>query len=331
MKKMLRRISFIVAAIMMLSAVLCACSESKPEIIIYTSSEDFRIEHVEKRMAEQFPNYNIVIEYMSTSNIAAKVKTEGKNTACDIIWSLEYGYLNQLNSNSLVAPISSTKIDTSIFAEDTLNDNWTVDIRNGGAVILNTKVLEERGLAEPESYEDLLKPEYKGLISMPNPKSSGTGYTFLYSLVKSMGEDKAFEYFDKLSENILQYTASGSGPVVALTSNEVAIGLGITAQAVTKINEGAENLKIKFFEEGSPFALYGNAIVSGKETRSEVVEVFEFLATTCVSEINELYFPENILKDKYPVVKNFPTDIKYSDMTGDNMAEKQRLLDKWKY
>ena len=327
----MKKISLIIAVVMVFVSVFTACNESKTEIIIYTSSEDFRIEYVENKMEERFPDYNVVIEYMSTSNIAAKIKTEGKNTACDIIWSLEYGYLDQLNADGLVAPLSATAIDNSIYSEDTLNDNWTVDIRNGGAIILNTKVLADRGLAEPESYADLLKPEYKGLISMPSPKSSGTGYTFLYALVKSMGEDAAFDYFDKLSENILQYTASGSGPVNALMQNEVAIGLGITAQAVTKINEGADNLKIKFFEEGSPYALYGNAIVSGKETRNEVVEVFEYLATTCVSEINELYFPENIMKDKYPVVENFPTNIKYSDMSGDNMAEKQRLLDKWKY
>ena len=328
MKKKFSSFALVIAIALIVLNVLAACGTNKPEIIVYTSSEDFRIEHVEKRMKEQFPDYRVVIEYMSTSNIAAKIKTEGKATACDVIWSLEYGYLDLLNSEGLIAGIEG--IDHSIFAEDTIRDKWTVDIRNGGAVIINPKVLEQRGLAEPESYADLLKPEYKGLISMPSPKSSGTGYTFLKSLVNTMGEDEAFEYFDKLSENILQYTSSGSGPVNALMQNEVAIGLGITAQAVTKINEGAE-LKVKFFDEGSPYALYGNAVVSGKEARPEVVEVYKFLATTCVSEINELYFPEKILKDKSPTVDNFPRDIKYSDMSGDTMEEKQRLLDKWKY
>ncbi len=328
MKTKFSKISLTLLLALILTSVFTSCSDGKTKITIYTSSEDFKIEYVEDRMEAQFPNYNIIIEYMSTSNIAAKVKTEGKNTACDIIWSLEYGYLDQLNNESLLASLSG--MDHSIYSEDTVRENWTVDVRSGAAIIINPKVLSDRGLAEPESYEDLLKPEYKGLISMPSPKSSGTGYTFLYSLVKAMGEEEAFAYFDKLSENILQYTSSGSGPVNALMQNEVAIGLGITAQAVTKINEGAD-LKIKFFEEGSPYALYGNAIVSGKETRAEVNEVFEFLATTCVEEINEIYFPENIMKDKYPVVENFPTDIKYSDMTGDTMAEKQRLLAKWKY
>ena len=87
---------------------------------------------------------------------------------------------------------------------------------------------------------------------MPNPKSSGTGYMFCKALVNEWGEDKALEYFDKLSENILSYTSSGSGPINALIMKEAAIGLGMTPQAVTKINEGQTELKIKYFEEGSP-------------------------------------------------------------------------------
>ena len=328
MKKIIFKLSALLLIAMLVVPTLSSCGSNGPEIIIYTSSEDFRIEYVEEKMKAQFPEYDIIIEYMSTSNIAAKIKTEGVNSACDIIWSLEYGYLDMLAEEDLLTLTEDT--DKSIYAEDTLSDKWTVDIRNGGAIIINPKVLADRGLAEPQSYEDLLKPEYKGLISMPSPKSSGTGYMFLKSLVNTMGEDEAFEYFDKLSENILQFTTSGSGPVNALMQNEVAIGLGITAQAVTKINEGAD-LKVKFFEEGSPFALYGNSIVNKGEIAPEVKEVFNYLSTVCIEEINELYFPENIIKGKYPVVENFPTDIKYSDMSGDTMAEKKRLLEKWKY
>ena len=89
---------------------------------------------------------------------------------------------------------------------------------------------------------------------MPNPKSSGTGYMFLKNLVNTWGEEAAFAYFDELSKNILQFTSSGSGPINALVQEEVAIGLGMTAQAVTQINEGV-NLKIVFFENYNKFCL----------------------------------------------------------------------------
>ena len=165
---------------------------------------------------------------------------------------------------------------------------------------------------------------------MPDPKSSGTGYMFVKNLVNAWGEEKAFDYFSKLAENVLQFTTSGSGPVNALVQNEVAVGLGMTAQAVTKINEGA-NLKILFFEEGSPYSLYGYAIPEGKQNRKAVVDVFNFFYSTLVLEDKELYYPEQVFADQVNNIENYPTDIPYGDMNNNTTDEKTRLLENWEF
>ena len=182
----------------------------------------------------------------------------------------------------------------------------------------------------PTCYEDLLDPCYEGLISMANPKSSGTGYMFYKSLVNAWGEEKALEYFDALTPNILQYTSSGSGPVNALLQKEVAIGFGMTSHAVTQINEGAP-LEILFFEEGSPYTMYGQGIVAGKEERACVVEVFDFLVNTYSYELNEKFFPEQMFVDATFTIDNYPENIVYSDMSGNTIEEKERLLAAWTY
>lgn len=323
-----RLLTYAVTAAMML-AVFSGCGGGKEKVLIYTSAEDYRVEDLTQRLEAEFPEYEITIEYMSTGNHAAKLLTEGTNTDCDISYDLEYGYLAELDEKGILADLSD--YDMTQYMEDTVkSDHYIVEVRNGGAIILNTKVLEEKGLEEPTSYQDLLKPEYQGLISMPNPKSSGTGYMFLKSLVNAWGEEAAFEYFDELTPNILQYTSSGSGPVNALVQGEVAIGLGMTSQAVTEINEGAP-LKIVYFEEGSPYSLYGQAIISGKETRECVKNVFDFMINVYTEENNKKFFPEQIFKDKVFEVKNYPSNIVYSDMSGDTNEEKDRLLEQWKY
>lgn len=310
--------------------MFCGCNNSKDEIVIYTSAEDYRIEYLSERLEEEFPEYDIAIEYMSTGNHAAKLMAEGGSTACDISYDLEYGYMAQLDEQGMFANLSET-YDMSIYSEDTVvSDNYVIEYRNGGAIILNMDVLSARGLQEPASYADLLKEEYRGLIAMPNPKSSGTGYMFLRNLVNAWGEEEAFTYFDGLSKNILQFTSSGSGPVNALLQGEVAIGLGMTGQAVMQLNEGA-NFKILYFEEGSPFSLYGQAMIKGKEERACVKEVFDFLIETYAYENNEKFFPEKIYKDKDFVVQNYPKNIVYGDMSNDTIAEKERLLEKWNY
>lgn len=320
----------IVIAVLMLFTLLMIRSGNQSNcVVIYTSAEDYRVEYMWQRLLEEFPEYDIIIEYMPTGNQAARLLVEGTSTECDITYDLEYTYLEKLANAGVLADLSN--YDYSVFCDDVNRSSYYMaEYRNGGAVVINPAVLEKYNLAVPQSYDDLLKPEYKGLISMPNPVSSGTGYMFLLAMANQRGEDKALAYFDALAENILQFTSSGSGPINALIQGEVAIGLSITGTAVTAINDGAE-LEIIFFEEGSPYALYGQGIIAGKEDRPAVRAVYDFLYSTYGYENCEKFFPEQIYADRVFTLENYPDEISYCNMSGDTAQRKEQLLSSWKY
>lgn len=303
-------------------------SKDNNKVVIYSGAEEYRNEYFMKRLKEQFPSYDISIEYMPTGNLAAKLAAEGKSTDMDIFYDLDFSYAGLVEQ--YLADLSS--YDQSIYVDDckVANAHYLAATRNGGAVIINPEVLKAKGIAKPTSYADLLKPEFKNLVSMPSPKSSGTGYMFVKNLVNAWGEKEAFDYFNKLADNILQFTSSGSGPVNALVQGEVAVGLGMTAQAVTKINEGA-NLEILFFEEGSPYSLYGYAIPEGKQNRKAVKDVFDFFYNTLVFEDKQLFYPEQVFVNQVNTIQNYPTNIPYGDMNNNTTAEKTRLLANWEF
>lgn len=326
-----RKILSAALALLLLAALFTGCGSKKKEIIIYASSEDFRIENAQKMFDAKFPEYNVRIEYKSTGELAAKLYAEGKKTDCDIIMELENSYLEKISDS--LAVLENT--DFSVY-EDALvpvSRKYVPMYKSGGAIIVNKKLLDEKNLPLPASYDDLLKPEYKGLISMPNPKSSGTGYIFYLNRVNVLGETAALEYFDRLKDNIsgAGFTTSGLGPVNALKMGEAAIALGMTFQAVTEINNGAD-YEILFFEDGSPYTVYSSAVISGRETDSDIMRVFDYLVSDVIPKDKELFAPEKIYKDIDYTIKNYPTDIKYADMTGvDKITVKESLLDKWKY
>lgn len=152
------------------------------------------------------------------------------------MFDCEYGYLQMLSDNFATIDF----IDNSQFVadlQDPTRKYMPVD-HYSGSVIVNTQVLADKGLPVPQSYEDLLGPMYKGLIEMPDPTASSTGYLFLKSLVNAWGEEKALAYFDQLDANILQYTG-GSAPVKDAAAGECAIALSLTFKAVDLINEGS--------------------------------------------------------------------------------------------
>ncbi len=305
-----------------------ASSADSNKVVIYSGAEEYRNEYFMKRLKEQFPHYDISIEYMPTGNLAAKLAAEGTATDMDIFYDLDFSYAGLVEQ--YLADLSS--YDQSIYVDDckVANAHYLAATRNGGAIIINPDVLKAKGLEKPTCYADLLKPEYKNLISMPSPKSSGTGYMFVKNLVNAWGETAAFDYFNKLADNVLQFTSSGSGPVNALVQGEVAIGLGMTAQAVTAINNGA-NLEIIFFEEGSPYSLYGYAIPEGKQNRKAVKDVFDFFYNTLVMEDKQLYYPEQVFVGQENTIENYPKDIPYGDMRNNTTDEKTRLLANWEY
>lgn len=329
MKKLIKRAMItLLAALMLINCLSFVSCAKKKTIVIYTSAESFRIDYMIERMNEQFPDYDIRIDYKSSGDQANLMKAAGKNVECHITHDLEYGNAADLASLGVFADLTDV-IDFSGFAEDTTVSKYYVpELRNGGAIILNMDVIEAKGLDIPTCYEDLLDPQYKGLVSMPNPKTSGTGYMFLLSLVNTWGEDKALQYFTALADNILAFETSGSGPVNKLVTKEVAIGFGMISHAVQQINEG-ENLKILIFEEGAPYSLYGQAVIAGNETDPAVMEVFDFLVNHITPEMCERFYPEKLYKDKNFTIANFPSDVKYADMSDNTPERKAKLLDKW--
>lgn len=314
-----------------LALTLYTSQFTQDTIVVCSSAEQFRNDYIQEALSERFPQYNVVVMYMPTGKAAAKVAVEAEKTDIDILVGLETGYLSKVQEH--LADISGrSRVD--YMAGLTPDDNggkWVTWERQAGAIVVNRQALEGQGLEVPTTYEDLLKPEYQNLIAMPDPKTSGTGYFFFKNWVNLWGEENALAYADRLYGNLKQLTESGSGPIKLMIQGETAIGLGLTFQTVNEINKGMP-FEIIYPPEGSPYSLTGTAIVKGRENKKGVSEVFDYLIHDCLVYDKENFSPETILEGQGNNIPNYPTDIRYADMTGiESAAEKERLLKLWKY
>lgn len=292
-------------------------------VVIYTPTEDYLIEYMQQRLDEAFPDCEISIEYYHTGDLAAKVKAEGVDTECDIIFDCEYGYLQSLAD--ILAPIDF--VDETLFVEDMRSPDKTympVD-RYSGSVIIREDMLKEKDLPIPESYEELLDPMYKGLIEMPNPAASSTGYLFLKSLANAWGDQAAVDYFHALDENILQYPGGGSGPVKDAAAGECAIALSLTFKAAELISDGYP-LQIHFYKEGAPYTPAGLAIVKGHETDPNVEAVVRYYYSDIIDDYLNTYLPELVKVGQVNDIPNYPKDIPYSDMSNNTPDVKEALI-----
>lgn len=325
-KKLLVSTVALIGALIAGVMLLTGCGKSKKEVIIYTCMEENRVQELKKQAKEKFKDIDIKVQSISTGNVAAKLKNEGANIEADIIVDLETAHAENLKENFA----DLTEFDDSIYLEGVNQSEkyfiWTKYTMN---LIIDKTYFAEHNLEIPKTYEDLLKPEYKGLIAMPDPKTSGTGYGFFLNVVNLMGKDKAIEYFKQLKDNLREYTASGSGPTNLLKQGEIAIALGMTSQGADAINEGY-NFEIVQLETGAPYNTTAFAIVKGKETKDEVKEVFNWLMNDFGVYDKENFMPDPVLKDQKSKVKNYPMNLTEANMKGvESVQMKEELMEAW--
>lgn len=324
----MRKLFFIVLTLICLLYVGIS-QKDRNTIVVYSALEQYRNDDLSEHLKKKFPNANIQIMYLPTAKIAAKIQSEKEESDADIILGVETGYMEKIkDALADVKHYSELNYINGIQPKDNKYLIWE---SYGGGFAVNTKVLKKYNLEEPKTYKDLLKPEYKDKIVIQDPKSSSTGYNFYLNLTNEIGLENTLSFYDRLDENVKQYSESGSGPVKMLIQGECAIGTALTYQVVTEINNG-NPLKMIYPPEGSPYSLDGVSMISGREKREDIREVFTYIVNEYLVYDKEMYNPGKILVNQKSMMKNYPKNIKYADMTNiDDLILKDELLSKWKY
>ena len=328
----------LIFALVLSCLMICSLALADSDrVVIYTAAEDERIAYLQEELDKQFPDTEIVMQSLGTGQLLSKLQAEGKDTDCDIFYDLEVVNAEIiLNADpDLFADLADYDFsiyDASVTGYTDRHHKYAVNGKTYGAFLVNTKVLEEKGLEVPQTYEDMLKPEYAELISIPSPKSSGTGYSYYNGMVTILGPDEGLAYFEALNPNIKEYTTSGSAPAKAAVRGDVAIAYGLLWQCVNYANEN-EGLAVVVPEQGLAYDLFTMGMISGHEDKGSVKAVFTYL----YNELNKpqcAKFNPDIIYTDMPAaeIANYPTGFGEIIMEGMfDFEYKQDLLDQWEY
>ncbi|MCA0295513.1 MAG: ABC transporter substrate-binding protein [Actinobacteria bacterium] len=127
----------------------------------------------------------------------------------------------------------------------------------------NQLVLDRLGLAAPTSWDDLLAPELRHQVSVPNPLSSGTGYTMVWTQRARLGTDaRALDYLKRLDANVLQYTNSGLAPAGIVARGEAAVSVTFSQHCLRAIDQGTSQLVVTYPREGTGFEIGSVAVLA---------------------------------------------------------------------
>lgn len=150
----------------------------------------------------------------------------------------------------------------------------------------NQKILAEKGVEVPKSWDALLDPKLKGQVSTAHPSTSGTAFTTLWTqVVLRGGEDQAIEWMKKMHSNVLQYTKSGTAPGQVAGRGEVAVGLVFSHDCVLYKEQGMKDLVVSFPAEGTGYEVGGVAVVKGSKNLAAAKAYVDWALTAEAQEV----------------------------------------------
>lgn len=226
----------LLAASLVLTMVGCSGKAAgSDKVVIYTNADEEAVSAMETSLKNGGFEGQYVLQSLGTSELGGKLIAEGSKIEADLVTMSSYFLESAQSKNAMFKDL-----EFEMGAIDSYPAYYAPVLGNTGSIFVNTEVLKEKGLPVPTSINDLTKPEYKGLVSIPNIMDSSTAWLLVQSVISQYGEDGAKDVFKNLIANVGPHLeSSGSGPIKKVQAGEVAAGFGLRHQAVKAKESGA--------------------------------------------------------------------------------------------
>lgn len=243
---------------------LITAAKAEGELVVYGSCEE---EYLSAACAnfEKVFGIKTTFQRLSTGEVQAKIEEENGNPSADVWFGGTTDPYNVCASEGLLEAYEAK--NASHLTSDMYRDaqgRWYGIYKGILGFMVNTDELTRRGLEAPQDWQDLLKPEYQGLIWLSNYNTAGTAKLVINTMIQKYGHDEGIQYLVDLDKNIEVYTKSGSGPSKNVGTGECVIGIGFLHDGITQINDnGYTNVQLIVPSSGTSFEIGATAIFKG--------------------------------------------------------------------
>jgi iron(III) transport system substrate-binding protein len=245
---------------------------------------------------------------LSAGEAINRIRAERSAPQASILYGIGLPSMLTLKADGLLEPYKSPAAAAIPDKYKDPEGYWTGTDADFIGFASNKQFLKEKKLKAPTSFEDLTRPEFAGQICLGAPSTSGTGYTFLTTVLQLMGEEKGWAYMKRFNANVAQYTRSGIGPTQLVGRGEVGVGILFAHDILGSIDKGFP-IEMSLPAEGTGYDLFCSVLLKGAP---EPAQARRFIDWACTPESVELlaaseYFdvPTNPHAKVHPLVKPY--------------------------
>jgi iron(III) transport system substrate-binding protein len=316
-----------------LAAGLASAAAAQTKLTIYTALENDQLAPFKAAIEKAVPGVEVSWVRDSTGVITARFLAEKAAPKADLVLGLAASSMLLFEKEGLLEAYKPAGSDAlkAVFKDAKEPYTWTGMDAFLSVVCFNKPEGEKRKAAAPVSWADLTKPEFKDQVVMPHPASSGTGYLTVAAWIQIMGEKAAWEFMDKLHQNVAVYTHSGSAPCVQAAKGERMAGIGFDMRGAKEKTNGAP-IDIILPKEGAGWDMEAASIVKGTKNLEAARKVADWVATRDANELYGKYYAIVAHGEVKAAPANYPATAESAMVKNDFawMAEnRERILAEW--
>ena len=187
-------------------------SGSADKQVVLVTHESFFLPKKLIKSFEQEKGYDLVIRASGDAGILTNklVLTQGNPTG-DVAFGVDNTFASRALDNDVFAPyVATLPVGAESYELPGDDDHELTPIDNGNVCVnVDQTWFDERGIAPPESLDDLADQMYQDLFVLPGAASSSTGLAFLLATIAEYG-DEWQGYWTALMDNGAKLTAGWS-------------------------------------------------------------------------------------------------------------------------
>lgn len=321
------------AAIVCVLAASAAMAQDRTRLEVYSTLEIEKLNDFKKTFEAENPDLEILWNRDSTGVITAKILAEQGQQRVDAIWGLAVTSMLLLDKRGVLEPYAPKNLAAikPAFRDPANPPAWVGMEAWVAAVCFNTIEAQKLSLPKPQSWFDLLDPRFKGKLTMPHPASSGTGYFHVSAWIQMFGEAKAWEFMDKLHDNIAVYEHSGTRPCRHAASGEFPLGISYELAAASARQKGApiEGLMMK---EGGGWDMDAAAILRGTKKPDAARRLMDFASSRRANELYASFVSQVAMEGVTGNIPDYPAGVAASMIKNDfawASENRARILAEW--
>lgn len=263
-------------------------TEESKKLVVYAAMNEDDIIQIQKQFKV---DTGIEIEYIRLSGAgeaSTRIQAEKSSPKADIFVGGSTEFYEPLAKEGLfeqyVSP-NSKDIESQFNDPNGFWQGWYMGVL---AIVYNTERFEaelaSKGVAAPQTWDDLLNPAYKDLYVTSNPATAGAGYIFSATQLFRLGEDKGWEYLTSLNDNVHHYTAAASDVINLVATGEFVAGMAWAHDIVKTAKQGYPiNVVVP---ENTAFEIGGSAVIKGGPNTENAKKFIDWILTQPIGEMN---------------------------------------------